>query len=164
MTSGSTLPTISLMKRPWYDWHKIQPWLEAKLKKLNISQTALARRIGISETLLSLAKNGRRSISPAKTHQLIQALGYNPLSVLRSLGVKPHNGPLLDNRSFTILMSQLESDGLIVLNKPRIKKLRAKVRKVEKSTRNQRYLIEKILRATFENRLLAALGRNPKIS
>jgi len=148
------------MRRPWYDWHKIQPWLKTKLSAPGVSQARIAKGIGISGTLISLAKSGQRSLSPAKTHQLIRALGYSPTSVLRSLGIKPHKGPLLDNKAFTILMSQLETDNLIVLNRPSIRKLRTAITETERSVRGRRYLTEKILRRVFEDQLHVALGRN----
>ncbi|MEI6346175.1 MAG: helix-turn-helix transcriptional regulator [bacterium] len=148
------------MRRHWYDWHKIQPWLKKKLSEPGVSQAKIAKGIGISGTLISLAKSGQRSLSPAKTHQLIRALGYGPVSVLRSLGIKPHTGPLLDNSAFTILMGQLEADNLIVLSRPGISKLQTVIGETERSVRGRRYLTEKILRRVFEDQLLAALGRN----
>jgi transcriptional regulator with XRE-family HTH domain len=55
------------------------------LREKKIAQYELAARIGISESKLSRAINGRVELSPDERRLIVEALGYSPSWLFRTM-------------------------------------------------------------------------------
>lgn len=64
-------------------------WIDDELNKREWSYSELARRAGVSQSMVSMVRNGQRGITAEFCAAIARALGENPEKVLRLAGLLP---------------------------------------------------------------------------